>query len=42
MLHDRDADPAVQRFQIFVSLLLSPRTKDEQTAKAVQVNYSCF
>jgi endonuclease-3 len=37
MLHDREADPKVQRFQIFVSLLLSPRTKDEKTALAVQV-----
>lgn len=38
MLHDREAEPAVQRFQIFVSLLLSPRTKDEKTAIAVQVS----
>jgi endonuclease-3 len=35
MLHDREAGPSVQRFQIFVSLLLSPRTKDQMTAAAV-------
>ncbi|KAI6235642.1 Endonuclease III-like protein [Aphelenchoides besseyi] len=35
MLADQDADPAVQRFQTFISLLLSPRTKDEKTAEAV-------
>lgn len=39
MLHDREAEPEVQRFQIFVSLLLSPRTKDEMTALAVQVEF---
>lgn len=42
MLHDRSAKPEVQRFQIFVSLLLSPQTKDERTAVAVQVDLSKF
>ncbi|KAI6176958.1 ENDO3c domain-containing protein [Aphelenchoides bicaudatus] len=36
MLHDTEAEPPVQRFQIFVSLLLSPRTKDEMTAVAIK------
>ncbi|KAI6241542.1 Endonuclease III-like protein [Aphelenchoides fujianensis] len=35
MLADRDAQPAVRRFQTFISLLLSPRTKDEKTAEAI-------
>lgn len=38
-LHDRQAEPRVQRFQIFVSLLLSPRTRDEKTSVAVQVKF---
>ena len=42
-LHDEDADPATQRFQSLVALVLSSMTRDEQTAKAMvrwRVNFT--
>ncbi|GMR42948.1 hypothetical protein PMAYCL1PPCAC_13143, partial [Pristionchus mayeri] len=35
MLHDRTAEPQVQRFQILLALMLSSQTKDEVTSAAM-------
>ena len=35
-LYDADASPKTRRFQILVSLLLSPQSKDEKTAESMQ------
>ncbi|GMT20049.1 hypothetical protein PFISCL1PPCAC_11346, partial [Pristionchus fissidentatus] len=36
MLHDKEAEPKVQRFQILLALMLSSQTKDEVTSAAMQ------